>query len=253
MNPDAVEGGVCPVCGGTGWEEIEVDTADTYGEGTTGKAVRPCTACNGDHARNVKKVKKSADISENVKYSDFNWNVYNVNVRHQMQIVEKFIDRFPDFEKERLGLFISSKTRGSGKTFLASAVGAELIERYEASTRFVSVSELIDISKQKREDGTDAIDDLISCRVLILDDLGQKATGRDWLSDILFRIIDKRYQKGRIVIVTSNVELKELDFDDRIVDRLNAMTVLVKIPEYSVRAREANARKEAILQKLGIE
>ena len=68
-----------------------------------------------------------------------------------------------------------------------------------------------------------------------------------------FRIIDKRYQKRGAMIVTSNVPLPELYFDDRLVDRLNAMTVTVKIPEYCVRAREANTRKRAILQKLGIE
>ena len=71
--------------------------------------------------------------------------------------------------------------------------------------------------------------------------------------DILFRIIDKRYQANKAVIVTSNVALAELDFDDRVVDRLNAMTVTVKIPEVCIRAREANTKKRAIMQKLGIE
>ena len=52
--------------------------------------------------------------------------------------------------------------------------------------------------------------------------------------------------------MTSNVALPELDFDDRVVDRLNAMTVTVKIPEVCIRAREANTRKRAILEELGI-
>ena len=195
----------------------------------------------------------AADIPEGRSLSDFNWTFYGVDLTRERKIVETFVERFPEMERERMGLFITSRTRGSGKTFLASAVGGELINRYEASIRFVSASNLIEISKAKRDDGGDPLDGLISCRVLILDDLGQQRTGRDWLTDILFRIIDRRYQDGKTVIVTSNVALAELDFDDRVVDRLNAMTLTVKIPEVCIRARDANTRKRAILSKFGIE
>ena len=185
--------------------------------------------------------------------SDFDWDLYGVDLTREKNIVGQFVERLPEFEKNGLGLFLTSKTRGSGKTFLASAIGGELISRYEASIRFVSASNLIEISKEKREDGSDPLDELISCRVLILDDLGQQRTGRDWLTDILFRIIDKRYQGQKTVIVTSNVPLAELDFDDRVVDRLNSMTLTIKLPEYCVRAREANTRKKEFLRELGIE
>lgn len=249
---DPVDDGICPVCRGSGWElideeRIEGETVQRY------KAARRCTYCNGNHARKVSDALIVADIPEGRSLSDFDWSLYGVDLTREKKIVDQFVERFPDFEREGLGLFLTSKTRGSGKTFLASAVGGELISRYEASIRFVSASNLIEISKQKRDDGSDPLDDLISCRVLILDDLGQQRTGRDWLTDILFRIIDKRYQAKKTVIVTSNVALAELDFDDRVVDRLNSMTLTIKIPEYCVRAREANTRKRAILSKLGIE
>lgn len=249
---DPVDDGICPVCRGSGWEDCEIqqevgDHIQTY------KAVKPCTYCKGNHARKVSDALIVADIPEGRSLSDFDWSLYGVDLTREKKIVDQFVERFPDFEREGLGLFLTSKTRGSGKTFLASAVGGELISRYEASIRFVSASNLIEISKQKRDDGSDPLDDLISCRVLILDDLGQQRTGRDWLTDILFRIIDKRYQAKKTVIVTSNVALAELDFDDRVVDRLNSMTLTIKIPEYCVRAREANTRKRAILSKLGIE
>ena len=242
---------VCPVCGGTGWEQILVDTSHIYGEGVMSKACRPCTACNGFHARKVADALNLADIPEGRRLSDFKWSVYDLDMAREKRIVDQFVERFPDFEREGLGLFITSKTRGSGKTFLAGAVGGELIQRYEASIRFISASNLIEITK-KREEGNDPLDDLIGCRVLILDDLGQQRTGRDWLTDILFRIIDGRYRERKSIVVTSNVALPELDFDDRLVDRLNAMTITVKLPEVCVRAIDANARKKAILRQLGI-
>ena len=249
---DAEDDGKCPVCGGSGWELVDEertigDHVDRY------KAARRCTGCNGGHDRKVAEALIAADIPEARSLSDFDWSVYGEDLTREKRIVDGFVDRFPDFEREGLGLFITSKTRGSGKTFLASAVGGELIKRFETSIRFISVSNLIEISRQKRDDGGDPLDSLISCRILILDDLGQQRTGRDWLTDILFRVLDARYKARRVVIVTSNVPLVEMDFDDRLVDRLNAMTVTVRLPENCVRAREANTRKKANLSRLGID
>lgn len=224
-----------------------------YGDGAKIQAVRPCTRCNGGHDQKVEDAKLRADIPRDRSLKDFDWTIYGEDLTRQKAIIGGFVDCFPDFEAEGYGLYIHSRIRGSGKTFLASAIAGELAERYAAAIRFVSASDLIEISKRKTEDGSDPLDDLISVRVLILDDLGQKSTGRDWMTDILFRIIDKRYTKHRITIVTSNVPSGELDLDDRVVDRINATTYKVKLPEFCVRTVESNSRKRAFLQKIGIE
>ena len=250
MGCDPVDDGRCPVCDGTGWEWVEIPDP-MYGEGGTTKAVRPCTRCNGGHAAKVEKAKLRANIPQDRRLSAFDWTVYGEDLTRQRKIVNTFVSQFQNMESDGFGLFITSKIRGSGKTFLASCIGGELADRYAASIRFVSASDLLDIAKQN-DNGRDPLLDLINCRVLILDDLGQKLTGRDWLTDVLFRIIDKRYQAHRIMIVTSNVPLAELDFDDRVVDRLNAMTIQIKLPEFCVRAREANTRKIEMLKKYGI-
>lgn len=225
---------------------------DIYGGALT-SFVRKCTYCKGNHDQIVREAKESADIPQERSLEEFNWGIYTgYDLTEQRQIVTKFVEHFPDFEAEGMGLYLTSKTRGAGKTFLASCIGGELVNRYEASTVFINASDLLDIAQKKPDDGSDPLDKLISCRVLILDDLGQKQTGREWLTDILFRIIDKRYQKKKIMIVTSNYPLKELDFDDRIIDRLFAMSCPVKLPEYRVRAQKAKGRRDEILQRLGI-
>lgn len=241
--------GRCPVCHGSGFEWVTIVTE----MGEYPNSVRPCTYCQGNHAGKVQEMKADADLPEDLSLAKFDWGIYpGYDIGREKMIVQKFVDHLPDFEAEGMGLFFTSKTRGSGKTHLAKCIRGELINRYEASTQFVNASDLLDISQRKEPD-EDPLEKLITCRVLILDDLGQKQTGREWLTDVLFRIIDKRYQKRRVMIVTSNCPLKELDFDDRIVDRLNAMTCRVNLPEYCVRSREANNRKKAILQRLGID
>ena len=56
-------------------------------------------------------------------------------------------------------------TGGSGKTFLASAIGGELIKRYEASVRLVNASGLLDLSQEKHRDMQDPPGSLNACRV----------------------------------------------------------------------------------------
>lgn len=249
-NSDPVDDGRCPVCHGMGYEVVDV-LEPLYGEGKTARYAVPCSRCNGGHADKAGRAKSIANIPQDRKLSDFDWTVYGEDLTRQRKIVNTFVSQFQNMESDGFGLFITSKIRGSGKTFLASCIGGELADRYAASIRFVSASDLLDIAKQN-DNGRDPLLDLINCRVLILDDLGQKLTGRDWLTDVLFRIIDKRYSAHRIMIVTSNVPLAELDFDDRLVDRLNAMTIQIKLPEFCVRARAANTRKIEMLKKYGI-
>ena len=248
---DTDDDDICLVCGGSGWEIVE-EEREIGDHAEMVKAARRCTACNGNHARKVADAKVAAEIAEDRDLSCFDWSVYGADLTKEKRIVEKYIENLLDFEREGFGLFITSRTRGSGKTFLASAIGGELINRYALTVRFVSASDLLEISRQKRDDGGDPLEDLISCRVLIIDDLGQKLTGRDWLTDVLFRVIDKRYRANRTVIVTSNVPVVELDLDDRIVDRLYRMTFSVKLPEVCIRTREANTRRREIMAKLGI-
>lgn len=235
--------GKCPVCGGTGWEFLTSDP----------NTVQRCSGCHGGHAAKVEEALKRADIRSGVSFADFDWSAYGTNTSRQEKVIRAFLDRFSEFEKRQLGLFITSRTRGSGKTFLAKAVCRELVERYELRPRFVSASDLLEISRRHQEDDSDPLAELISCRLLIIDDLGQKVTGREWLSDVLFRIFDGRYRANKTIIVTSNVPIQELDIDDRIVDRLYAMTVSVSLPEVCLRAREANNRKEEFLRSLGLE
>lgn len=242
-SPPPIDDGSCPVCRGSGWEFISENP----------KIVQPCSYCNGGHAEKVAVALERADISAEVSLSEFDWSAYGANTGREEKIIRTFIDRFPEFEAKRLGLFITSRTRGSGKTFLAKGVGKELIDRYELRTRFVSASDLLEISKVRLDDGSDPLADLIDCRLLILDDLGQKLTGRDWMADVLFRVLDGRYRAGKSLIVTSNLPIQELDLDDRLVDRLHAVTLTVKLPEVCLRAREANTRKHEILRELGIE
>lgn len=250
----------CTQCGGTGFILFKKAVPELYEDGTLIEFAKRCPACNGGEAI-VNHVKKQARIPEsfyNAEFSDFDWTIYRddngkpINLEKHQMYVTSFVKDFTQWSEKGIGLYIWSKTRGTGKTFLASAICNTLIKERHLNTKFVSVSGLIDLVQESKGTKTNPIMELCECDVLVLDDLGQQNAGNGWLMDILFRICDTRMQTKRITIVTSNKKLRELNFDDRILDRLNKMLQPIPLPDYCVRDRESSQDKIDLFTSLGL-
>ncbi len=200
-----------------------------------------CKSRNNSEIEHRLKVIGVPDRFKGKTLIDFKWDLYRTDTRTHEKLVNSFVDEYEKWDRANLGLYIHSKTKGTGKTFLASVIGNELIYRYTKKVHFISCSELIDIKKNDPE----RITRLGSCEVLIIDDLGQQKTGENFLADILFQIIDSRYHKGLMTIVTSNIKPKELKIDDRIMDRIDTITQFLPLPEVCIRNEESkNDRRE---------
>lgn len=259
----------CTQCGGNGWIVVRKPASLYYGDGNDGVMVdfaSPCPSCNGG-AVVVDHRKKKANLPSafyDVVYEDFNWNEYIdeqgrlVDTAKQQRYVGSFLRDFQMWKERGIGLYIWSRTKGSGKTFLASALCNTLIRTEGVKPKFVSVAELIPLAKSANGDKyatsyeADPIRELIDAELLVLDDLGQNSAAFGWLSDILFRICDSRMQRRAVTIVTSNMKIKELNIDQRISDRLNRMLQMIPLPEYCVREKEANSEKIDLFTSLGL-
>ena len=261
----------CTECGGSGWidfrkpaSEVRVDGKQIYGENANGYLVfvRKCPSCNGGEHKIVHHAKRSANIPPafyDAEFNAFDWTIYRdddgkpCDLSVQKKLATSFIMDYPTWSERGIGLYIWSKTRGSGKTFLASTICNTLIRDRKIKTKFVSVSNLIDLVNESRKNGTTSpIVDLCECDVLVLDDLGQQNSPSDWLLDILFKICDQRMQNRKVTIATSNRKLMELKLDDRILDRLNMMCQPIPLPDYCVRSTEAVKEKRQLLIDLGL-
>jgi DNA replication protein DnaC len=173
-----------------------------------------------------------------------------IDLTTQKKFVDSFIKDFPKWQERGIGFYIYSKIRGSGKTFLASCICNSLMVKYQISTKFVSASSLIDLSKQ--EGGKNPIDVLCECNLLVLDDIGQKTTGEDWMNDLLFKIIEARYQKKLVTLFTSNMRCNELRVDDRITSRIDKITQNIPLPEYSFRSKASSDEKREFYKEMGL-
>lgn len=127
------------------------------------------------------------------------------------------------------GLFLYGGV-GTGKTMLATKI---LYEYKWKSARFIGVSKLLSelrdtFNTNKRY--TTIIDNLIKYELLVLDDLGaEKIT--DWTVEVLYLIINGRYENMKKLIVTSNCSPKLLSkrLNDRITSRIIEMCHIAKI------------------------
>lgn len=180
----------------------------------------------------------------------FDWNLYNADVTKQKDIANKFILNFNEFRKQGRGLYIYSKTRGSGKTLLACCLANEIMKHHDISVKFISVTDYIDLLTRKGEYEREIVDNIRKCTLLIFDDIGAECEGKDWIRSALFSLIDFRYKNHLTTIYTSNCTLTDLKRDERIIDRIHAVSTPLAIPEKSIRRELATKYTNEFMKSL---
>ncbi len=187
---------------------------------------------------------------KNKRFLDFEWGIYGENIKAQMNITDAFVEQYDTFEHDGKGLYIYSKCKGSGKTFLACVLANEVVQRKSFPLRFVNSTDFVGLVKSKDPEDQEVLLDIYHCRLLVLDDIGAQDSSQRWINEALFRLIDFRYREKRPVIFTSNLAVEQLKCDDRVIDRIEAMTIPVKMPEVRVRHIIAEASTRNFLEKI---
>lgn len=119
---------------------------------------------------------------------------------------------------------------GTGKTFAAYAAmryliaaGLRHIERYTEPQLLGRIRTQLDASEM-------ILSYLESSDLVFLDDLGS-AKHSEWTEELIYRVIDSRYQADRPVLVATNVPFRDLSarLGDRVASRLAEMCVRVPL------------------------
>ena len=181
----------------------------------------------------------------------FKWDVYGSDVMIQKKIAESFITHFHEYRKSGRGLYIFSKTKGSGKTFLACAMANEIMKDKDICVKFISVPELLEMTKKSYRDFAREgdLDRIKTAELLILDDIGAE-TKKEWVDTELFRLIDYRYSSRKITIFTSNIAMDMLKLNDRIVDRIYKRSLKLPLPEKAIRSMQADKENMEFMQDI---
>lgn len=186
----------------------------------------------------------------NKTVSDFEWGKYaGYDITTIRTFVSNYINEFESFQKRGMGIYIYSGTKGSGKTLLASIILNEISKRYAVNTKFATVLDFIEITKKGFNDSGEEVKKIYEAAVLVLDDLGVQMS-KEWIESSLYQLLNYRYNNKLVTIYTSNIRYTDMKIDDRIVDRIDATSYLISIPEVPVRHKMKKAEKDKLMDEI---
>ena len=141
-------------------------------------------------------------------------------IRRIRQICEEYANSFSPVQGK--GVLLMGKS-GLGKTFLMHCIAQRVLER-GYSVVVISAYKLMELMRrfQFNGEGEGQVQDLLSCDLLCIDDLGSEPMLRGVTVSALYHIINERRNAGKSMVVTTNCSSDDLyeKYDDRIGARL---------------------------------
>lgn len=204
---------------------------------------------------------KFAEMPESYRDSQFNnlrsnvyWSPDNREVFMQAaKAVRYWFNNLEEMQKSGIGLYLYSNTKGSGKTKTACALANEIMEKYQKTVKFSTslkiISEIRRSWGESKQAESKLINDLSRAEILIIDDFGANSP-KEWINDKFYEIIDSRYTSRKITIFTSNCSISQLNYDERITNRILERSLEIPFPEESVREHIAEQMKNNMISEM---
>lgn len=241
---------MCTLCGGMGYILFEKD----------GLSFAKECDCYKQHVMSRRlRFANIPDTFKEMELKTFSTLVYKSDdsrgkINAACRVIKIYLDKFKEMEQAGMGLYLHSKTKGSGKTRMAASISNELIKVHGKQVKFaVSTTILKEIKNTWNRDSecteSRLLDQLSTSDILVIDDFGTEKVA-DWINDKFYHIINERYINKRITIFTSNESLETLEYDDRITNRMKEVTYQIEFPEESVRNHIAEGNNREMIERI---
>jgi len=190
----------------------------------------------GEHLRNrIISIKEHTGLGK--RFYDKTFNSFDKSQNEEAyNICFGYVKSIKDNLEGGKGLFLYG-TVGSGKTHLLAAIidyMARLHKRWLETKDIIFVNTINLLSEIKFSFDSNTTEKVIkpyeNCKLLFLDDLGiGKIT--DWTIEILYKIINMRYEKMLSTVVATNMTLPEIKgkLDERLFSRIFEMCKGIKL------------------------
>lgn len=230
---------VCPMCNGTGWHNFYDENGILWSEECK------CGIRQHEIMENRLSFANIPESFKNIRLDSFDISAYNTSesqnkAKTVVKCINYWLSEFDALKDRGMGLYLYSKTKGSGKTRMAVSVANELVYEKDCSVKFCTSLQILNEIKatwDKQDNSTESelLEKLSSVEILIVDDFGTEQSDKPWINERFYQIINSRYIEKKITIFTSNERLDLLRYDDRITNRIKERVFQIPFPEESVR------------------
>lgn len=122
----------------------------------------------------------------------------------QMETCRRYAENWDVARENNFGLLLWGNV-GTGKSYMAACIANALIEK-EVSVRMLNFGQILNAGFEEK---ARIIEDLSRYGLLILDDFGMERS-TEYGQEIVFQVIDNRYQCRKPMIITTNLSLYTL-------------------------------------------
>ena len=185
-----------------------------------------------------------------------NWNFDNDDHQNQRitEIAKRYVANFDEMKNRGKGLLFYGPV-GTGKTFAAACIANALIDSGRACL-VTNFARLVNTIQGMFDGKQEYIDRLNRFDVLVIDDLASERD-TEYMTEIVYNIIDSRYRAGLPLIITTNLTSEELGkpaqiSKQRIYSRVLEMCVPVEVKGDDRRKMKLRAEYKDLANLLGI-
>ena len=215
------------------------------GDPNFGKSI-PCECQKKDFANDTNR--RMLEVSNLQAFSDLTFDSFKIQGRtglgeQQERSLEFALNQSKLFAQNMKGWLLLQGSFGCGKTHLAVSI-ANFTLSLGIPTLILTVPDLLDwlrYAYDRADTNFEArFDEIRNIPLLILDDLGtQNAT--PWAEEKLYQIINHRYMLKLPLVVTTNLDLAELDgrIRSRLLDPDLVSTVRITAPDFRSPMRDS--------------
>ena len=224
---------------GTDWLDPIVSCQKCGDSGVYGGGVCTCLKklYNAELTRDVGVLLKNGEES----FERFDLSLYDAEVREKMAEVLDFARKYAEHFPEGPDNLLFQGGTGLGKTFLSACVARVVAQRgysvcYDSASAVIGSFEAQKFSRSEEADAR--VRRMLSCDLLILDDLGTEMP-TPFADSALYTLINTRLIEGRKTIISTNLSYDELEKRDsaQIYSRLRGSFVRLRFLGSDIRLR----------------
>lgn len=165
-----------------------------------------------------------------------------------LNVCKKYTDKWQDIKKENIGIIFYGDV-GRGKTFYASCIANELFKN-GVSICITSFPKIIDKLMNFTEESKMLIEKVKTQNLLVIDDFGVERE-IEYVMEQMFKILDDRLRTGLPTIITTNLEIKQLEQPKTLAQRRIYSRILEMCP-IKILVDNKNNRLEKSERKINI-